>query len=384
MDSANIFVLYYRVTHPPNVDYTNVPAQEVERDDLHSTLKDHLAVFKIKMPCASRKDACSLVAFLLCTFLFGACNARQDTVVVEGLTLDVNRQQVGERIWADVSLVPLHELPMEPDVYLVRPQTIKVDANGNVYVMDWGDMTVKRFNADGEYMTTYGSGVGSAPGELTSLFDMGALGDTIVYVLDKSAGRISLFASGGAFVETIPVPATYHRHVVTAAGRSYSMSRGAANFVTSLGSDEKGFGNTLLEGQRENHFMLLDGFITTYGENMVYLPLYFPVIIQFDENGEYVYARTTPDFGYARPPKTTSPQPGFTGLDAELLQGFPVADGDRINVYSRADTSAIDIYDAPTGDYRYSIAVPLGLSLMRQDRVYHRRDTTIAVYAVEW
>ena len=246
----SLLVYFYRVTYPPNVDYTHLTPLEEEKDDFHLTLRDKLAVVKTKKRCASRGNAWAQLVFLLCTFLFGACNARQDTVVVEGLTLDVNRQQVGERIWAAVSLVPLHELPMEPDVDLLRPQTIRLDANGSVFVMDWGDMTVKRFNADGEYMTTYGSGVGSAPGELTSLFDMGALGDTIVYVLDKSAGRISLFASGGALVETIPVPATYHRHVVTAAGRSYSMSRGAANFVTSLGSDKKGFGNTLLESQR--------------------------------------------------------------------------------------------------------------------------------------
>lgn len=295
-------------------------------------------------------------------------------------------QRMSERIWADVSLTPLHQLPMEPDVQLLRTMDIKVDAKGHVFVSDWGDMTVKRFSAQGEYVTTYGSGIGSAPGELTSILDMGTMGDSAVYVLDSDAGRISLFARDGRFVKTIPVYSRFHRHAITADGRSYSMTTGSAIFETRLSeSDKRGFGNTLLEGQRENNYMLLDGFITTYNEHLVYLPLYFPVIIQFDDTGVIVYARTTPDFGHTRPPRTTSPQPGFTGLDAEILQDFPVADGNRINVYSRRDTSAIDVYDAPTGDYQYSIALPFGRgSTMRNNRIYNLRDTTIAVYSVEW
>ena len=325
-------------------------------------------------------------AILLCVLLIGACNSRDRYVTVEGLTLDVQAQQMTDRIWADVSLTLLHELPMEPDVILVRTESIDVDADGHVYASDWGDMTVKRFNAHGEYVTTYGSGIGRAPGELTSIFDTGPMGDSMVYVLDMRAQRISHFASGGAFAKTIEAPYHAVRMAVTPGGRSYYRftSGGASVFETSFESEKRGFGNALLERQRYNDFMMLSGDLTTYGENMVYLPRFFPAIMQYNQNGELVYARTTPDFGHTVPPRTSNPTPYFTRLEAKMIQSLPVADGDRINVYSRTDTTAIDVYDAPTGDYLHSIALPFGASIMRQNRMYNRRDTTIAVYAVEW
>ena len=327
----------------------------------------------------------ALVAVLLCALVIGACNSRERFVTIEGLTLDVQEQKATERIWADVSFTLLHELPKEPDVFLLNTQGIEVDADGHVFVNDWGDMTVKRFNAHGEYVATYGSGIGRAPGEFESIFDTGTMGDSVVYVLDLSAQRMTLFASGGAFVRTMEAPHRAVELVETPGGRSYYLftTRGASVFETSLGSETLGFGNTLLEGQRYNDLIVLSGFITTYGENMVYLPMYFPAIMQYNQNGELVYARTTPDFGHTSPPRFTPPQP-YARFEAEIIQMFPVADGDRINVYSRADTMAIDVYDAPTGDYLHPIAVPFGTSIMRENRIYDRRDSTIAVYGVEW
>lgn len=337
--------------------------------------------------CGQAQAHGTCTALWVCAVLFGACNSPGDSVTIEGLTLEVWEQGATERIWADVSFNLLHELPLpkEPDVYLLKPEGIRVDADGHVYVNDWGDMTVKRFNAHGEYVTTYGSGIGSAPGEFLSIFDTSTVGDSMVYVLDLRAERISLFASGGSFVKTKVAP---HRAIelsVTPIGRSYFLltTGGASVFETSLGSETRGFGTTLLEGQRYNDFMMLSGFLTTYGENMVYLPMYFPAIIQYNPNGELVYARTTPDFGHTVPPRTSSPAPHFTRLEAKTIQMFPVADSDRINVYSRTDTTAIDVYDAPTGDYLHSIALPFGTSIMRQNRIYNRRDTTIVVYSVD-
>ena len=326
------------------------------------------------------------MAFWVCTVLLVACSSPADPVTIEGLTLDVQAQNVTQRIWADVSFALLHEFPKEPDVRLLRTESIEVDAEGDVYVSDWGDMTVKRFNAIGEYVTTYGTGKGRAPGELNSIHDTGPMGDSMVYVLDLREGRISLFANGGAFVRTIAAPYRAVELSMTLGGRSYFLftERGASAFETRLGSETRAFGNTLLEGQEYDNLLVLSGFLTTYGEHLVYLPMYFPAILQYNPNGELVWARTTPDYGHTEAPRISSRGPGPVTFEARIIQAFPVADGDRINVYSRADSPAVDVYDAPTGDYLHSIALPFGTAIMRQNRLYNRRDSTIAVYTVEW
>ena len=289
-----------------------------------------------------------------------------------------------ERIWADVTLRLLHAIPNEPGIFLLRPERIYVGADGHIFISDWGDMTVKRFGNDGEHVATYGTGIGTAPGELMSIVDMGMIDDSLFFVVDSQSARLSVFDSNGTYIDSLSGSTDSFRHVFTNSGRSYSISRRPNPFKTSFGQESTSFGQALLSGQKWNHFMLLDGHIVAYNETMIYVPFYYPVIVQYNSAGDIIYARTTPDYGHTRPPKTTSPRPGFTGLDAEFLHALPVVEGNQISMVSRIDTTAIDVYDAPTGDYQYSIALPPWLSLMRKDRIYSKRDTTVEVYAIEW
>ena len=321
---------------------------------------------------------------VLVALVLTACRGGATKVDIDGLTLEAQSQRTDERIWAGVSLNLLHELPIEPDILLLKADVLKVEADGHVLVSDWGDMTVKRFDELGRHVVTYGTGIGTAPGELMSIFDFGALGDSAVYVLDGRAERISMFTNDGAFVNSMRVSSDHVRYVLTENGRSYAMIGNSSVFETSYESETLTFGSSLLDGSSQNHDLLLAGFLATYNEYLLYLPLYYPIIVQYNAMGHVIYARTSPDFGDAKPPTIVSPSPGLTRVDGRPLHGFPIVDGDRFGVFAPVDTTAIDVYDAPSGDYQFSIALPPRVAVMRNNRIYSRQDTTIAVYIVNW
>ena len=336
-----------------------------------------------------RKDFALVSAAALALSILQSCASPPDVDSVEGLTLTVKGQQTQERNWEDVSFRKLYELPVEADILLLRPLAFRFGDNGHVLVMDYGDMKVKRFGPDGKHVATYGTGIGAGPGDLSNMTDTGTIGDSIVYVVDDQLRRIVFFASDGRIIDHASPSGYVHRHLVTPGGRSYSMVFTSERMVfeTRHGVDAAKFGDSLLIGQEHSHPFLLDGFIDTHGEQILFAPLYFPVVIRYDEAGSIVYARTTIDIGRAFPPRMEREDiDGYASykMVAKQLHHGPVVDGDKVYFHTRLDSTAIDIYDAKTGDYQSSISLPFrGLSLMMEGRIYHRRDTTIAVYAVQ-
>ena len=90
------------------------------------------------------------------------------------------------------------------------PSDIAVDANGNVYVLDTENFRVQKFTSDGTYLTKWGS-LGPGDGEFgqcdeCSEFEIiGPMGITVdslgnVYVADKYNHRIQKFGPDGSFI----------------------------------------------------------------------------------------------------------------------------------------------------------------------------------------
>ena len=330
---------------------------------------------------------CVTGTVLLLTALSWACGAPIEPKSVEGLSLSFEGQRISTRVWENVSFHKLHELPTEPEVFLIRPTRIRASEDGHVYIVDYGDMKVKRFGPQGRHVATYGYGVGSGPGELMNIVNSGTIGDSVVFLVDNRQRKISFFSSDGMLLDDVSTKERVYRYVVTFRGRTYSMmptSGEQAVFSTSYGAETQQFGGSLQEDQAENSPMLLDGWINAYGEDLIYVPAYFPVIIRFNERGEVVYARSTLDLGKGEPPRIET-TPGVRTVVADLLNSRIAIDKDNIYVYTRPDSSlVVDLYAAKTGDYRSSIRLPFGGgSRMMNGRVYDRRDSTVAVYAVE-
>lgn len=87
---------------------------------------------------------------------------------------------------------------------LLRPEQIKVDADGRIYVADHGDMTIKIFTADGDLVGRVGR-IGRGPGEWMGIQDFAVL-DTEVVVLDAAQLTLVRVAEDGTPLGRIPLP----------------------------------------------------------------------------------------------------------------------------------------------------------------------------------
>jgi len=84
---------------------------------------------------------------------------------------------------------------------LNKPLDLKVDDQGRVYVMDWGDVHIKVYDRQGRFLRTIGR-KGQGPGE----FDMPAFFDLMsggkICVLDGRQRRITILTNEGQYVSS--------------------------------------------------------------------------------------------------------------------------------------------------------------------------------------
>jgi tripartite motif-containing protein 71 len=78
------------------------------------------------------------------------------------------------------------------------PCSVAVDSDKNVYVLEFGAFRVQKFDSIGKFITVWGS-EGSGDGQLTSPRGVVADASGYIYVLDN-AGRVQKFTANGNFV----------------------------------------------------------------------------------------------------------------------------------------------------------------------------------------
>lgn len=82
----------------------------------------------------------------------------------------------------------------------LSPSGLGSDAAGDVYVADTGSNRIEKFDANGNFLTSFGS-AGAGPGQLGQPLDVAASGPSgNVYVADPSNSRIDVFDSNGGFL----------------------------------------------------------------------------------------------------------------------------------------------------------------------------------------
>jgi hypothetical protein len=86
------------------------------------------------------------------------------------------------------------------EVGLTAPRDLTVDATGNVYVFDYDDYLVSKFDPTGEVLATFG-GTGEGTEGFQHLMAIRALGDSI---LALDAGALAVFASSGELLSYTP------------------------------------------------------------------------------------------------------------------------------------------------------------------------------------
>ena len=166
----------------------------------------------------------ALSLLVVAAFVLGSCQSRNEprsrlfeTLFLEGIV----PQDVQDRVWVNIKLRELFTLPTDSDILLLNPDGVKVDLGGDIYLADFGTMQVLRFGPDGQYLNSYGTGIGQGPGELMNISDFVITNDSIVQILDPSARRVSYFGKDGTFLHSRRTDFPSVRMAATENGHEY-------------------------------------------------------------------------------------------------------------------------------------------------------------------
>ncbi|MBM3293668.1 MAG: 6-bladed beta-propeller [Candidatus Aminicenantes bacterium] len=101
-----------------------------------------------------------------------------------------------------------------------KPLDLKVDAQGRVYVMDWGDMHIKVYDGQGRFLRTL-SRQGQGPGEFDTPAFFSLMTDGRICILDGRQRRVTLLTNEGQYLSSFPLDAYYRSLAVDGQNRLY-------------------------------------------------------------------------------------------------------------------------------------------------------------------
>jgi hypothetical protein len=100
-------------------------------------------------------------------------------------------------------------IPGSPSPYLSglpfnAPTHTAIAPNGDIYIADgYGNGKIHRYSCDGGYITSWGGGTGTNPGEFNVVHNICCDADGLVYVADRENHRIQIFDEKGHYLRQI-------------------------------------------------------------------------------------------------------------------------------------------------------------------------------------
>ena len=158
-----------------------------------------------------------ILFLLLFLFSCGKPNQTYTIKIKDGVKYVHNKAP----LWGDEPKVALEfvkkigGLDVEDENYqLYRVTDIARDTEGNIYLLEMADRRVKKFDSEGNYISTI-SRKGQGPGEigLASYIDMDA--SNKLYIADSGNQRISVFTSEGEFIESHRIKRLSHLRLLS-------------------------------------------------------------------------------------------------------------------------------------------------------------------------
>ena len=280
---------------------------------------------------------------------------------------EVLGQKGTERIWRDAEWAEDLVIESTTETPLFGPFVVQEVEAGALLVLDSGDLSIKKFNARGDFVAHYGRGRGQGPGEFTGLSDQGMDQNGRVWAADPINGRITIFEADGELADTLRLPRPPYRLALQneGDGNEFFMMNppGAELFahVTREGEELTSFG-VLLENQGSNA-ITLDGWIQSApGGGFVFGAQYVGLLIAYDAQGDSRFVAQTVD--YASLPKLVrNGNQTWVDRDAAIPIVSLSVTSNSIHVLAIETDGlrrrgAIDTYSLDDGRYLYSRRLP--------------------------
>ncbi|MCX6563856.1 MAG: 6-bladed beta-propeller [Candidatus Aminicenantes bacterium] len=119
---------------------------------------------------------------------------------------------------------------------LNRPLDLKVDDQGRIYVMDWGDMHVKAYDSQGRFLWTI-SRQGQGPGEFETPAYFSLMTGGKVCILDGRQRRVIILTNEGQYVSGFPVDGFFRSLALDGQDRLYLAKWRAVEEIPKLSAE---------------------------------------------------------------------------------------------------------------------------------------------------
>lgn len=283
-----------------------------------------------------------------------------------------------------------------PETFLYDVDFIRAGPEGTVYVFDRGRQQVLRLDLQtGRLAQTYGRGAGEEPGAFQMVTDFEVDAQGRVYVCDAVNARLTLFDPDGRLVASLTFKHPPYNIALLSRGLfavQLLHARSDALFeIYRLERKSDGsyrlrllrrFGE-FLEDQAANS-LLLDGMITGADSFFVYAPRRIGWLTAFYPDGRLKFHRQTIE-PVPIPRLIRRGATEYVDRSAPIVTYELTVAGDRLYTWTEGKDGRpyIEVYDAHTGDYQFSMPVPnsiKGLIDVKDTLLYVAHDTTVAVW----
>ncbi|MBI3787752.1 MAG: hypothetical protein HY276_05785 [Ignavibacteriales bacterium] len=300
-------------------------------------------------------------------------------------------QHATQRIWKPISDTPQFTIAGQENAVLLRPWDLKVDKAGNIYVLDGGDLSIKKFSSEGVFIRKFGSGKGKGPAEFLNPSHFVITASNEVWVIDPVNLRITAFSQNGAVVQTQSLKHQAHRIAYLQGAQSLVLSPSSTReYLFELfelkGQSVAMFGQ-FVQDQKKNN-IALDGVLAEDGaEGIVYAFSRAGYIVSFDASGKLrFYVETIDPMPF--PSVLETQRNGVTILTVDRKAPYATmsinVDGDEIYVFCMSESlkqklAVVDTYSKKDGSYQYSFKLPTWADRMyvTKTQVYSLMDTTV-------
>lgn len=299
-------------------------------------------------------------------------------------------QPTSKRVWKPLVARKVFSLASRDEAPLFGPLQLRVDEQEDLFVLDAGELKIKRFTPDGRFIESYGNGKGQGPGEFLSITDFAVGPDGRVWTADLSNGRLSIFAPGGKLERTVKMEAPPYRLALSSDGffLMFALLKDSLfGRFNSQGRLQQAFGRYLVDQQWNS--MVLDGVIAPDGAGgFVYAASYAGLIAAYGADGAPRFIAETID----RPelPKIVRTK-GRMWVDREAPRtAYNVTvDSGGIHLLGVLTSGVrnvprLDTYDLATGRYLYSRELPetCARAHLVRGHLYTVRETSVTKWAL--
>jgi len=294
-----------------------------------------------------------------------------------------------ERTWVEPKLKHVVTLSRGEEYTLFNPNGLGIGEEGHVYVFDYGNHTVKRFDQDGVYQTTYGEGTGSGPGQMMGMTDSGIYQDSLFYVVDSWQRKVLYFdRARGAFIrsENYKVPLTRLKWASDSIKYVESTGRTSDFLTIDTPGGQQSVSRFL---SRDVPPTALDGRLHTHQGRAIYVPHYFPVILTYTPDDTTGIAYATPDYGTVPFPEASVERGGrLIRAPTHVVNAGSVVYNEVISVqrpYTSEDSIEFDLYGAAEVNYLHTVRLPIdrSTSVYSTDVVASIQDTSVVIFSIQ-